>query len=136
MITKSKGSTMLSGPLSTSIFQNKIVLQDLGTVLQFASGSCYKLRRLTIITKCCSPRYKMRSFHLLQNAATLITKCASYYKMPQPLLQNAQVITKCRRTVPKFYFKSILITNQIAPHFMKGHSVPASVIFTMISDKK
>ena len=32
---------------------------------------------------------------LLQNAATLITKCATYYKMPQPLLQNAQVITKC-----------------------------------------
>ena len=33
------------------------------------------------ITKCCNPCYKMRSFHLLQNAVTLITKCASYYKM-------------------------------------------------------
>ena len=95
MIAKSKGSTMLSGPLSTSIFQNKIVLRDLRTVLQFASGNCYKLRRPTIITKCCSPCYKMRSFHLLQNAATLITKFASYYKMLQPLLQNSQIITKC-----------------------------------------
>ena len=31
---------------------------------------------------------------LLQNATTLITKCASYYKIPQTLLQNVQVITK------------------------------------------
>ena len=31
---------------------------------------------------------------LLQNAATLITKSVSYYKM-RKLLQNASVITKC-----------------------------------------
>ena len=37
-----------------------------------------RLRRPLIITKCCSPCYKMRRFHLLQNATTLITKCASY----------------------------------------------------------
>ena len=105
MISKSKGWEMRSGPLSIPTFQNNFVLQDLKNVLQFASESCYKLRRpSTIITKCCNPCYKMRSFHLLQNAATLITKCATYYKMPQPLLQNAQlitkcvVITKCRRT--------------------------------------
>ena len=35
------------------------------------------------------PFYKMRSVLLLQNAATLITKRLSYYKMLQPLLQNA-----------------------------------------------
>ena len=53
---------------------------------------------------------------LLQNAATLVTKCVAsiYYKMLQPLLQNAQlllqnaqvitkcvVITKSRRTAGK-----------------------------------
>ena len=76
---------------------NKIIIHRLEwtNILQFASGCCYKLRRPTIITKCCNPCYKMRSFHLLQNEATLITKFASYYKMPQLLIQNAQVITKC-----------------------------------------
>ena len=43
---------------------------------------------------------------LLQNAATLIIKCASYYKMPQPLLQNAQVITKCRN--PYYKMRKLL----------------------------
>ena len=86
---------MLSGPFSIPTFQNNFVLQDLRNVLQFASESCYKLRRPTIIRKCCNPCYKMHNFHLLQNAATPITKCATYYKMPQPLLQNTQVITKC-----------------------------------------
>ncbi len=35
---------------------------------------------------------------LLQNAAALVTKCVSwiYYKMLQPLLHNAHIITKCR----------------------------------------
>ena len=45
-------------------------------------------------------------YTLVQNAASLVTKYAAsiYYKMPQPSLQNAQVIkkcvviTKCRRT--------------------------------------
>ena len=41
-------------------------------LLQFASARYYKLRR-----------------QLLQNAAALITKRVSYYKMLQPLLQNA-----------------------------------------------
>ena len=87
MISKSKGWEILSGPLSIATFQNNFVLQDWRNVLQFASESCYKLRRPTVITKCCNPCYKMRSFHLLQNAATLlqnaqlITKCATYYKM-------------------------------------------------------
>ena len=101
MIGKSKGSTMLGGPLSIPIFQNNFVLQDFRNVLQFASGSCCKLRRPTIVTKGCSPCYKMCSFHLLQNAQ-VITKCHNpYYKMCKllqnvSLLQNAATLTtKC-----------------------------------------
>ena len=49
----------------------------------------YNLRQ-KVVTNCVDRR-------LLQNAATLVTKCVAsvYYKMLQPLLQNAQVITKC-----------------------------------------
>ena len=47
----------------------------------------------TLVTKCvASVHYKILQL-LLQNAQ-VITKCASYYKM-RKLLQNAQVITKC-----------------------------------------
>ena len=81
MLSKSKSSKMLSGPLSISIFQNNFVLPDLRNVSQFASESCYNLRRPMIIANCRNPCYKMRGFHLVQNAATLITKCASYYKL-------------------------------------------------------
>ena len=72
---------------------NKIIIDRLEwrNILQFASGCCYKLRRPTIITKCCNPCYKMRSFHLLQNVQ-LITKCRNpYYKM-RKLLQNASLL--------------------------------------------
>ena len=48
----------------------------------------YNLRKLTNITKCCSPHYKMRKLDLLQYAAHFITQCAHYYKMLQPLLKN------------------------------------------------
>ena len=50
---------------------------------------CFKLCQPTIITKCCSSYCKMRSSPLY------ITKCVSSYKLPLPLIQNLQVITKC-----------------------------------------
>ena len=61
-----------------------------------------KLRRQTIITKCCNPYYKMRNALLLQNAATLqlqnaydITKCCNPYYKTRKILQNvATLITK------------------------------------------
>ena len=77
------------------------LLQGLRNVLQFAPGSCYKLLIPTIITKCCNPCRKLKSIPsiyyeqkhmlLLRNNVTLITKCVSCYKTPQPLLRNAQV---------------------------------------------
>ena len=68
------------------------------------------MRRPTIITKCCNPYYKIRNAlllkkcrnpyyktrKLLQNVATLITKCIGYYKMPQNnvTLHNAEKVDK------------------------------------------
>ena len=60
------------------------MLQDLRNVLQL------NLRQ-KIVINCVERR-------LLQNGATLVTKCASYYKIPQPLLQNVQVIEWRRRS--------------------------------------
>ena len=44
----------------------------------------------------------------LQNVATLVTKCVAsiHYKMLQPLLQNAQLITKCRN--PYYKMRKLL----------------------------
>ena len=68
-------------PLSIPIFYEKFsCMQDLRNVLQFASGSCYKLRTPTITTKCCNPCNQIRRY--MKSAATLYTKCTSYNKMP------------------------------------------------------
>ena len=59
----------------------------------------YNLRQ-KVVTSCIDRR-------LLQNAATLVTKCvASIYKMLQPLIQNAQLITKCRN--PNYKMRELL----------------------------
>ena len=78
----------------------------------------YKIRELlqnaaTLITKYVvrfllqNVYYKTRQF--LQNGATLITKYVSYYKMHK-LLQDALVITKCRRTGLRLQTASAKIT--------------------------
>ena len=61
----------------------------------------YKMRRLDLLQKCCTLYYTMRT--LLQNAAILITKCVTYYKirryykMPQnkPSRQDDTVAKDC-----------------------------------------
>ena len=57
--------------------------------------------RQGVVTNCVDRR-------LLQNTATLVTTCVAsiYYKMLQPLLQNAQLITKCRN--PYYKMRKLL----------------------------
>ena len=76
---------------------------------------------------------------LLQNAASLITKCATYYKMPQPLLQNTQVITKCRRTLVLASFRFARYTALMSPTedetAVHGYGLSLSVLVVLMSRK-
>ena len=71
------------------------------TVNSLVLSQMYYYLRQAKVTNC-----QDRASVYYKNAATLITKCASYYKMMQPLLQNAQVITKSRN--PYYKMRNLL----------------------------
>ena len=71
-------------------------------MLQFASGRCRKLRGLSIIKKCCSPDYKILSFHSLQGITTPVTHCLRSQREGEGYLDDIsfsfpfeRYITKC-----------------------------------------
>ena len=97
VISKSKGSKMLSGPLSIPIFQNNFSFQN--------------CKCITICVR-----------KVLQ-----IAKTDDNYKMLKPLLQNAQVITKSRnpyhKKVRKLLQNASLLQNVAEQCFYCGVAV-------------